>query len=659
MDQDVIAKNEVTVDVAVNEMEETESDEAYLLTNMKNEKGPCTITINWQFLVGIFSIAFSLGLMISQNAVGVPVFLIRYLFLAHGILLHNLPEQKCNVSVAVNGQQFNQVQLRKIALYCGNICAGVTGIILTVSINRGYYVGESFCYILGIILSIMIIITTVQAIFDIKYKTQTKMELENFSDLVENSIRASWKHCHGFIDAVGRLLPMVNDDSKQLSFSNKELHIICIAIGMLISTAMFSAQIWILDTNSNKDVENFFAKGFVNGLFGTFYRSDRVMVITISSVIAFLVSITMICLIARTTHTRLLFLSFLGLGIGTFFIIFSSYTVQYIILMGIGLPGYFEVKLVYLSIFICVPILGSLFLAISYSSITQIFGHQTYVKSSSPKTWLTYTVTLLAILLIFLSAATMFSTNWTTMMVVQEKWNSTDLQRMSRDCVDEQSNYYGYRNSDGYKNNQRMADEYNYDYELPTTTTTTSTTTSTTQRILPEKCFGKELAFQVQYWASLFSISHLSHIESLLFFSFFILLTGKKVIRGSLFLPGLLLFGTSILTVTFGIFTATFGRNEISSTTPTIIDIQNKVFILNCISIGTAFITGVVCLFVGNEFLINLLSFVYKFILILIVLLINILYTLYGCVIKAAGNVNHMAMKKKQEPKIGTEQEPI
>ena len=53
MDQDVIAKNDVTVDVAVNEMDETESDEAYLLTNTKNEKGPCTITINWQFLVGI------------------------------------------------------------------------------------------------------------------------------------------------------------------------------------------------------------------------------------------------------------------------------------------------------------------------------------------------------------------------------------------------------------------------------------------------------------------------------------------------------------------------------------------------------------------------------------------------------------------------------
>ena len=184
-----------------------------------------------------------------------------------------------------------------------------------------------------------------------------------------------------------------------------------------------------------------------------------------------------------------------------------------------------------------------------------------------------------------------------------------------------------------------MIQLHKYDYEMPT-------------RILEEKCFGQEIDFQVQAKAFAFSLSHLSHIESLLFFSFFILLTGKKIIKGSLFLPGLLLFGSSILTVTFGILTTTFGKSGISFTTLKIFDFHNKVFILNCFSIGTAFITGVVCLFVGNGFLINLLAFIYKYILILTVFLINILYMLYGCVMKAAGNINHMTMKKKQEPKV-------
>ena len=157
MDEEVKNEKEVTVDVDVNNMEETESDEAYLLTYMKNGKEPCTITISWQTLVGIVSILLSFVLMINQSAGCVTIFLTGYLFLAHGILLHNLPEQKCQLSVAVNGHQFNQFSLRKFSLYTCNIIAGLAGFILTF-----LYMDDSFGYILGLFL---IIIINVQVIF--------------------------------------------------------------------------------------------------------------------------------------------------------------------------------------------------------------------------------------------------------------------------------------------------------------------------------------------------------------------------------------------------------------------------------------------------------------------------------------------------------------
>ena len=100
---------------------------------------------------------------------------------------------------------------------------------------------------------------------------------------------------------------MVNNDTKQISFSNKEVHFICIALGMVLSMAMFSAQIWSINWNDNsyKDPALFFAKDYIDGLFGTFYRSGRVKFIAISSVLTFLVSITLVCLLTRTTHFRL------------------------------------------------------------------------------------------------------------------------------------------------------------------------------------------------------------------------------------------------------------------------------------------------------------------------------------------------------------------
>ena len=125
MDEVVKNEKEVTVGVVVNNMEETENDEAYLLTKMKNGKEPCTITISWQILVGIISILLSFVLMTNQSVGSVPVLLTGYLFLSHEILLHNLPEQKCMLSVAVNGHQFNQYPTRKIALYTCNITVGL------------------------------------------------------------------------------------------------------------------------------------------------------------------------------------------------------------------------------------------------------------------------------------------------------------------------------------------------------------------------------------------------------------------------------------------------------------------------------------------------------------------------------------------------------
>ena len=151
----------------------------------------------------------SFVLMLNQSTGSVPILLTGYLFLAHGILLHNLPELKCWLSAAVNGHQFNKFPGRKIVLYTCNIIAGLAGFILTFT-----YMDDSFGYFLGLFLSILILIITIQAIFDFHFMTQNVKELERFSDLIENSIHASWKHCQGFIDAVGRSLPLVNYDAK-------------------------------------------------------------------------------------------------------------------------------------------------------------------------------------------------------------------------------------------------------------------------------------------------------------------------------------------------------------------------------------------------------------------------------------------------------------
>ena len=84
----------------------------------------------------------------------------------------------------------NSINFHREKLLCTLVTfAGLAGFMLTC-----IYMDDSFGYFLGLFLSILILIITIQAFVDFHFMTQNVKELEQFSDLIENSICASWKY---------------------------------------------------------------------------------------------------------------------------------------------------------------------------------------------------------------------------------------------------------------------------------------------------------------------------------------------------------------------------------------------------------------------------------------------------------------------------------
>merc|ERR1719312_1469679 len=197
----------------------------------------------------------------------------------------------------------------------------------------------------------------------------------------------------------------------------------------------------------------------------------------------------LILLMKKTNVLRLLLIIIISLVLGTFFLVFSFVTVQYIILMG-KMP--LLPRVLTLASLLPVPPLAVIFLALAYANIGNLKQEKEKEKenSSNLRICLSSVSIFLPIFLVFLSLTTMTMSNLTITSRMQDNWNSTRDHSYERECREEEQ-YYD-----------------NYGYYRTTTTTTVAPTEK------PEKCFGKTLDQQVQDRMTFFSISQLTVSET-------------------------------------------------------------------------------------------------------------------------------------------------
>merc|ERR1719308_468001 len=137
-------------------------------------------------------------------------------------------------------------------------------------------------------------------------------------------------------------------------------------------------------------------------------------------------------LMRKTTFISMLVASLISLILGMFFLVFSFFTVQYILLMGVKFSLLHKI-LTLITLF-PVPLLSSLFLALSYSNILQLKEEKEEDKSSNSESCcLTFSM-FLSISFIFLSMATMTTTNLAIKNGIQENWNTTRDHRSDIEC---------------------------------------------------------------------------------------------------------------------------------------------------------------------------------------------------------------------------------
>ena len=171
-----------------------------------------------------------------------------------------------------------------------------------------------------------------------------------------------------------------------------------------------------------------------------------------------------------------------------------------------------------------VPPLAVIFLTLAYVNIVNLKQQKDKENISNLKICLSSVSIFLAIFLVFLSLTTMTLSNLTITSRMQKNWNSTQDVWYDTKCPEE----------------EQYSDNYGY---YRTTTTTTAAPT-----IKPVKCYGKTLDQQVQDRMTFFSISQLTVSETLLFFSLVIILTGRRLTKKHLFIPGILLFASATST---------------------------------------------------------------------------------------------------------------
>merc|ERR1719233_813339 len=175
--------------------------------------------------------------------------------------------------------------------------------------------------------------------------------------------------------------------------------------------------------------------------------------------------------------------------------------------------------------------------------------------------------------------------NLTITSTMQKNWNSTQDHSYDNECNEWKEKEY-YHNYDDYR-------------------TTTTTTIAPTEK--PVKCYGKTLDYQVQERMTFFSISQMTVSQSLFFFSLIVILSGRRLTKKSLFIPGLLLFASAISTciAIFNGLDPNLDDYEISS----------LFFLMNCLATFGAFVMGFLSFVIGSSAFIPFLELVFRLIL--------------------------------------------
>merc|ERR1712142_516445 len=548
-----------------------------------------------------------------------PMFwvLVGLLLIFHGLIgVFKTPESFI-LDINVNGKQLSHtIPLRLALVTVANILIGIAGVI-SMSI-----VHQSGWNTFGLILSILLLLWVLVSIF-LKQKPMDFQKIKVSGEAMKKSEECCGEYLVHLVQVFNGLLPLPSISSltnigqvlqQPRKVTHKPVHILLLVLAMVTCVVMFSAQVWVLairDCDGTyglcffvRDPEDYFARRWENIFFNWVgFIAARNIIILTSAPITFLFCTILILMMKNTTVLRMLLFSLTTFIIGTFFLVFSICSVQYLILMGVKIPLLF--KLLTLVTLLPVPLLAAIFMALAYSTLVQVWVQKENESSSSSKTCYLTFFTILSVVFIFFSLFTMTLSIQVVTTNTQEHWNSTHNHQYDEECRDKE-----YR--DRYSSN--------HDYYHTTTTTTVAPVEK------PEKCYGKTLDYDIQQMMAFFSISQEFVTESVMFFGLFVLLTGKRITKKSLFIHGILLLASTISTCIafFNVMDKEknilrVGETSSLSQENIFLNQGNVLLILNCINGFAPFIVGFICLLLGASCIISFLEFLFRTILSLLV----------------------------------------
>jgi len=557
----------------------------------------------------------------------------------HGLVGVIKPPESYSLDLDFNEKKFSwKIPLRHVLGATVNTVIGLAGVISIVPIVH-YQWWYSTWGILGLILSSLLLLWVLISFLMMYSKQRSDMQLQSpispKEEALEKPVKVLQKSVEYLETSCGEylgnlvqlfnfLLPLpsissvINENfsqalKQQREITPKPVHILLILLSMFICVLVFSMQLWFVSTTCNLfydcKVDGYFARTW-----DSFYMTrieDRILIILISTPVTFLLSTMLLVLMKKTNVMRMLLIIIISLVLGIFFLVFSFATVQYIILMG-KMP--LLPKVLTLASLLPVPLLAVIFLALAYTNIVQLKQEKEREKSSNSRICLLSVSIFLSILLVLLSLTTMTMSNLTISSAMQKNWNSTRDHSYDRECREEE-HYY---------------DSYGYELFVTTTTTTVSPSEK------PEKCYGKTLDHQVQDRMTFFSISQLTVSETLLFFSLVVILTGRRLTKKHLFIPGILLFASATST-SIAFFTRLDPNFEGYEN-------SNLFFIMNCVTTFGAFLIGFSCFVIGSSAFISFLELVFRLIFSSIVFTFIILFSLVQSFLKLASRLGSMKM---------------
>merc|ERR1719153_1565696 len=553
-----------------------------------------------------------------------PLFLVlvSLLMIFHGLIGLCKTSENYNLDVMINEKQFSCIlSLRHVLGASVNTVIGIAGV-TSIPILHWHWRQCSTWEILGLILSSLLLLWVMNSLLMIYLKKIGDMQFQNSKSPEGEALQKSLKvlqkslnyletSCGEYLGNVVQLfnsvLPMPDISSvtnanvgqvlkQQRRITHKPVHILLLLLAMIVCVLMFSAQLWFVATSCNTfydcEVDGYFARKWWPSLM-TRVVEDRILIILISTPVTFLLSTLLILLMKETNVLRMILFIIISLGLGIFFLLFSFSTTQLIILMG-KLP--FLPKILTLASLLPVPVLAIIFLALAYTNILQLKEEDSTANLSKSKKYLVPVCIFLSFVICFLSLSTMTVSNLTITSAMQNNWNSTQDHSYDKECR-EKEEYYN-----------------NYNYYRTTTTTTFAPTEK------PVKCYGKTLDYRVRERMTFFSISQMTVSESLFFFSLIVILSGRRLTKISLFIPGLFLLASAISTC-IAIFTGLDPNLDDY-------DISSLFFIMNCLAIFGAFVIGFLCFVTGSSALISFLELVLRLILSSIIFIFIILFSI-------------------------------